>query len=338
MDSQITREKSKTIKFIAVLIMIILHVFGFPTRIESYTYKSLFHIGSIPVERYLATGSSIVVHLFLFISGYGLYLQGEQSYKKIYKRLKSLYIEYWTVILIFIPVGYLMKIYKFNMIEFLGNFIGVISSYNAEWWFLKAYVIYILTYPLSRKMMRKNSKLTLILGMGITGSGMILGKLIRADLLPNNLFLGILSSTLEYYYPFICGMFIVENSIFDKFIKVLEEKHINGKILFVILVLFLCWIEKFNYIRHAFNFVLVPLFIVLLSLFEIERNKFILWISQYTTGVWLTHSFFCYYYFKGLTFFPRYSVLIFIWITILSVICSVIIEKLKKIVFFRKGM
>ena len=45
MDKQITKDKSKGIKFIAVLIMVILHVFGFPDRIAPYSYISIFRFG-----------------------------------------------------------------------------------------------------------------------------------------------------------------------------------------------------------------------------------------------------------------------------------------------------
>ena len=99
--------------------------------------------------------------------------------------------------------------------------------------------------------------------------------------------------------------------------------------MFITVVIFICWIEKFNYIRHAFNFLLVPLFICLLSMFKLEKSKFILMISKYTTGIWLIHSFFCYYYFKQLAFFPKYSVLILIWIIFLSTICTSVINYIK---------
>lgn len=338
MDKQITKDKSKAIKFIAVLIMIILHVFGFPDRVAPYTYKSLLYISEIPIEEYLAQGSSIVVHLFLFISGYGLYLQGEQSYKKIFKRLKNLYVEYWSVFIIFIPIGYYLGIYKFNLSEFLKNFIGIVTSYNAEWWFLRAYVIYMLVYPMSRKIVMKYPKLALIGAMGITGSGMILGKLLRDGLIPTNLFLGILASTMEYFYPFVCGMCIAELSLFDRIIEWIKRRNINYKLIFVLLVIFICWIEGFSYIRHAFNFVVVPLFICLLSMFSLEKSRFVLRMSNYTTGIWLIHSFFCYYYFKKLAFLPKYSILIFIWILMLSTISTILIEYLKNKILYRKGM
>lgn len=117
MDRQITKDKSKGIKFIAVLIMIVLHVFGFPDRIAPYSYISIFKLGGRILERELATGSSIVVHLFLFISGYGMYILGEQNYKQIFNRIKNLYFEYWSVFFIFIPLGYWIGKYKFKRIS-----------------------------------------------------------------------------------------------------------------------------------------------------------------------------------------------------------------------------
>ena len=337
MDRQITKDKSKGIKFIAVLIMIILHVFGFPERIAPYSYISIFRFGGGTLEQELATGSSIVVHLFLFISGYGMYILGEQNYKQIFNRIKNLYFEYWSIFFAFIPLGYWIGKYKFNLKEILLNLIGIISSYNAEWWFLKAYVIYILTYPLSRKIVKKYPRISLIGAMFITGSGMILGKLIRMSIIPNNLLFSILASTMEYYYPFVCGMVVVEKGYFDRIVRFLKRKKLNYKILFLILVVFTCWMERFSYIRHAFNFIIVPLFICLLSMFGLEKNKVILSLSRYTTGVWLIHSFFCYYYFKKIAFFPKYSILILLWMLLLSVVCTIMIDYIREKLIFRKG-
>ena len=258
-----------------------------------------------------------------------MYLLGEQTYKQIFKRIKNLYFEYWGVFFIFVPLGYYLGKYKFNIKEFLYNLMGLISSYNAEWWFLRAYIAYMIVYPLSRKLVKKYPNISLIGAMLITGSGMILGKLIRMNLIPNNLFFSILASILEYYYPFICGMVVVEKGYFDKLKSFLESKNINFKFLFIVVVIFICWIEKFHYIRHAFNFLLVPLFICLLSMFKLEKSKFILMMSKYTTGIWLLHSFFCYYYFKKLAFFPKYSILILIWIIFLSTICTIVINYIK---------
>ena len=329
MDKFITKDKSKAMKFIFVVIMVILHVFGFPNRIAPYTYISILKIMGKPVEEYLASGSSVVVHLFLFISGYGMGLQKNINYYIICKRLKNLYKEYWSIFFIFVPIGYLLKIYRFNFLEFLQNMIGLISTYNAEWWFLRAYVVYMLLYPLIYKKIKTYPKASIVLAIFITGNGMILGKLMRDEIINSNLFLLILASLMEYIYPFICGIVIVQNRIFDR----IEEKILNFKvifkILFLFLIIFMCFIGDKNYIRHAFNFFTVPLFIFLLGMFNIEKNKFILKLSEFTTGIWLIHSFFCYYYFKNIVFIFRYSPLILIWIILLSIISYKIINSIK---------
>lgn len=317
--------------------MVILHVFGFPERIAPYSYKSILVFWGGTLESYLATGSSIVVHLFLFISGYGMCLQNNITYRKIFARLKNLYIEYWSIFLIFIPLGYWIGKYKFNFKEFFLNLIGIISSYNAEWWFLRAYIIYILLFPISIKIMKKYPKLSIIEAMFITGNGMIIGKFMRMNILENNLFFGILSSSMEYYYPFVCGMFVAENNVFDKLKEKLLKNKIDFRILFLILIIFICWIEKFSYIRHVFNFILVPIFIFLLGMFKLEKSKFVLKMSKYTTGIWLTHSFFCYYYFKNIAFIPKYSFLILAWIIFLSTISTIVINSIRDKIFFRKG-
>lgn len=45
MDQIITKNKSKSIKFIAVCLMITYHLFAFPARIVEVSYNSLFEIG-----------------------------------------------------------------------------------------------------------------------------------------------------------------------------------------------------------------------------------------------------------------------------------------------------
>ncbi|WP_330112130.1 hypothetical protein VSU16_12370 (plasmid) [Cetobacterium somerae] len=93
-------------------------------------------------------------------------------------------------------------------------------------------------------------------------------------------------------------------------------------------------IQNIKYINYIANLFLVPLFIYLLGSLNIEKSKVLLKLSEYTTGVWLIHSFFCYYYFKEITFMPKYSILIFIWITVLSIIVVEIINRIKKYLLF----
>lgn len=53
MDKIITKNKSKSIKFIAVCLMITYHLFAFPARIVEVSYNSLFEIGGQTIEFYI---------------------------------------------------------------------------------------------------------------------------------------------------------------------------------------------------------------------------------------------------------------------------------------------
>ena len=104
MDKIITKNKSKSIKFIAVCLMITYHLFAFPARIVEVSYNSLFEIGGQTIEFYISRAGGICVGMFTFLSGYGLYISYNKniSYKGIFKRIYNFYKKYWLVFFIFI--------------------------------------------------------------------------------------------------------------------------------------------------------------------------------------------------------------------------------------------
>ena len=85
MDQTITSKRSNKIKYIAVILMIILHLFLYPAR----DYNSLFSINGITIEYLFTEFCSICVGIFVFLSGYGLVKKyGNQvTYKEIGKRI-----------------------------------------------------------------------------------------------------------------------------------------------------------------------------------------------------------------------------------------------------------
>ena len=132
MDKIITKNKSKSIKFIAVCLMITYHLFAFPARIVEVSYNSLFEIGGQTIEFYISRAGGICVGMFTFLSGYGLYISYNKniSYKGILKRIYNFYKKYWLVFFIFILGGFILGKYKFNLTQFILNFIGLEDSYN----------------------------------------------------------------------------------------------------------------------------------------------------------------------------------------------------------------
>ncbi|WP_330112131.1 acyltransferase family protein (plasmid) [Cetobacterium somerae] len=218
-DNYLTKDKNKALKFIAILLMINLHLFAFPERIKPYTYKSLFFFKDTSIEYFLAKGSSIVVQIFLFLSGYGMYIQEKRDYKNILIRIKNIYLEYWLIFIIFVPLGYYLKIYKFEEKEFFLNFFALKSTYNGEWWFLKVYILQILIYPILVYYIDKKSKLVLMIAILLTFLGMVLNKYCLLKEI-DSIVLNLIANTLICCYPFICGIYVAKNRIFTRFSQI----------------------------------------------------------------------------------------------------------------------
>lgn len=140
-----TKEHTQIAKGMAIILMLIHHLFAFPNRIlTKQSYKSLLLINGLQIEYYIGVFGKICVAMFLFLSGYGLYIitskNNKFSIKDAIIRISRLYINYWTVFLIFIPIGFIFFGRTLNIKEFILNFLGLSSSYNGEWWFFRLYV------------------------------------------------------------------------------------------------------------------------------------------------------------------------------------------------------
>ena len=73
-------------------------------------------------------------------------------------------------------------------------------------------------------------------------------------------------------------------------------------------------------------------FIVLFNLIDKPKwlNEGLSYISKHSTNMWLTHMFFYMIYFKELVYAPKYPIFIFIWLVILCIITSYLINFIYK--------
>lgn len=326
-DQLITKRKSLILKCIAVSLMVILHTFGFPDRISNQTYISLWSLNGSPIEMMVANFGSICVGMFLFLSGYGLYqtYNTNVNYKGILNRILKLYKNYWCVFLIFIPLGFFMRIYKFNLITIILNFFALSSSYNAEWWFLRLYIMLILLYPLLLKILIKHSTKKVLIGSFIINILGLVGTKLSYIVGINNLLVELINILLGGQFLFILGISISKNAYFDLMVSKLKWKLAWHWIIFLMFTPIMGVILAIPVIGEIMKLILIPIFIFLIANM-ISKNSIMEFIGKHSTNIWLTHSFFCYYLFPKLTFYPKYSILIFIWILVISIASSYIIN------------
>ena len=67
------------------------------------------------------------------------------AFKQIFKLLKK----FWLVFIIFIPIGvFFFHKSLFNTKIFLLSLFGLSNAYNAEWWYIKQYIMMVLLFPI----------------------------------------------------------------------------------------------------------------------------------------------------------------------------------------------
>ena len=145
------KKESLELKGIAILLMLMLHLFNTQERVAECTTFLYFWNGK-PLVYALSRVGAFCVPLYIFISGYGhgaIMAAGRLDFKSACRRVANLYIRYCVVLLLFIGCGSLAasERYPGSVGEFLMNFIGVSCSYNGEWWFLFPYVLLALFAP-----------------------------------------------------------------------------------------------------------------------------------------------------------------------------------------------
>ena len=161
------------------------------------------------------------------------------------------------------------------------------------------------------------------IGMIIT-KGMLVFKI-------SNVILKLFSILLVKQLIFYLGVLVAKHGIFDKWIKKLEISKVTAFIVISIVTALLIFKIDLPVVDEYIYMILAIIFIFMLVILINENNKLVI-ISKHTTNIWLTHSFFCYYLFQRITFYPKYSILIFIWNIILSLISSIIINYILKLI------
>ncbi len=340
MDKGLTKEHSLILYGIAILLMVAHHLFGFPERLHT-GYISIGQMNGKNIETVFGIFGKLCVGLYAFISGYGLYWMFQRfkqnaystiwacfkdEYKLILKKMLSFFKIYWLVFAIFIPMGFVFFNYLFNIREFVFNLLGLEASYNGEWWYVKQYLKMLLWFPLLHKYFdllpaeqnwRRKTMYALV--------GIIFLYKYRED----------------YLLVFAMGYLFARNDFFIKASKLFNTYR--GPWLLATNCILLCllfWVRgiygtmEFYIAADAF---LVPCFIyVVLGFAKINVIRHVLCeLGHKSVFMWLTHSFFCYYYFQELVMIPQYSLLIYLWLVLLSYGTAALLSKIHYMIFIR---
>ena len=196
-------------------------------------------------------------------------------------------------------------------------------------WFLTTYIILVVLSKFINKVVQRynNVLITLIvfiiycicyvqrIKVVITFTNPVLNWVIaQAALLGTSLF------------PFVVGVIFADKKLYS-FIynKVNNIKFKNTLCVLSILFMIVCH----GFVQTLFVAVFTGIaFIVLFNLIDKpdSLDRLLYYLSSHSTNMWLTHMFFYMVYFKSLVFMPKYPVFIFIWLVILCLVSSYLIN------------
>ncbi|MEH7307273.1 acyltransferase family protein [Neobacillus drentensis] len=347
-----SRNMTAIAKGLAILLMVYHHLFAFPTRIATVDYSPIMMIDDTPLDQLIGEFGKLCVAIFLFLSGLGLYKSFQSKHKFTFrqglKRAINFFIIYWMIFFIFIPIG--LKYfdntlrYTWNPKLFFYNLFALIHTYNGEWWFISVYIELVLLFPIIVKLIEKWP--TLVSYLSFICLFLSTFFLHVDDFFPTHELVQIainhLSTLLTWQIIFITGIFFSKYSLFEKMDAFFSKIHLNSKIVFMLLLVLCFYLRQYTFkfivetrgpeIEGVYNyadFILAP--IVIFSFVKLVQNitileKLFFLLGKHSTIIWLTHTFFIYYFFQKMSFAPYYSTLIVMWVFILTILVSICIN------------
>lgn len=313
--------------------MVLLHLFNRTENVD-LCINSVFLFG-VPLTSQLAKFAEICVPLYLFLSGYGLYiLYLKNSNIKPLKRIFKLYLNFWTVFVIFIPIGCILKPaqYPGGLLDFVENVTAWKTSYNWEWWFIFPYVILLSIANVLFKSVRRFGFWSIVFCSSfIYVASYLCISFFKPFLLKNQMVFIILES-FEMVCSFIWGALFVKYDILGKIERKIDLNsnvvNITG-ILIIIMLIVIRSIISIHAARVLFMVAFVCCFVLLKRTSMIDA--FLMNIGEKSTSIWLTHTFFCYYFFHEFIYNLKYPILIFVVTFSLSYVSALFIDYLYKL-------
>ncbi len=329
----ISKKMAVVLQGIAVLLMVVHHLFDFPAIVK-VPFVNVF--GFVNLEILMGNFGKICVAMFAFLSGFGLYKKFSaslsekkfpilQCYAGMAKQLWGFLKRFWLVFAVFIPYGFIQGIYNFGAYEFFKNLFGFTLTYNKEWWYVRQYFDLLLLFPLLFCVEKWLVSIIRVKHNELISGAILLIPLAVLFYWQNRI----------YDFCFLVGFLCVSTGIFD-WLCDLFDKTKGWKYVIGVALVGIAFVLRLKFLYAKYDYINVTLFILGLTvllkapIFEKSINVVFAYVGKYSAYIWLTHTFFSYYYFQAFTFFPKYSILIFIWCTALSLASGIGLSYLLK--------
>lgn len=356
-----TKEHTMQMKGIAIIIMLFHHCFLNAQRWATVPYEKLattkgwgyYPISFAPFSshtiQYLASFSKICVAMFVFMTGYGMWISYESQKKKttmsnyIKKRMVTLMTGFLIIFVVTeilaIPTGRFIEVYGhdfrsvvYMIIDALGlaKLLGT-PLFCLTWWYMSLAIVLIMIFPFVHSIMEKYQWVVVVASI----------------IVPRACGFGQSTDLFRYLLAYTLGMYFAQHDLLARIKEKFMEQNVAGKLLSLIVsliglaVIIKCrqnaWIG-WKYLDFWDGF--AAMYMIVLSYIYILNGKWIVkglgFLGKHSMNIFLIHSFYRDVFFHKFTYSFYYAWLDYIVLMAISLVTSIVLEWFKKLIRYEK--
>lgn len=356
-----TKEHTIQMKGIAIIILLFHHCFLNAQRWATVPYEKLattkgwgyYPISFAPFSshtiQYLASFSKICVAMFVFMTGYGMWVSYESQKKKttmsnyIKKRMVTLMTGFLIIFVVTeilaIPTGRFIEVYGhdfrsvvYMIIDALGlaKLLGT-PLFCLTWWYMSLAIVLIMIFPFVHSIMEKYQWVVVVASI----------------IVPRACGFGQSTDLFRYLLAYTLGMYFAQHDLLARIKEKFMEQNVAGKLLSLIVsliglaVIIKCrqnaWIG-WKYLDFWDGF--AAMYVIVNSYIYILNGKWIVkglgFLGKHSMNIFLIHSFYRDVFFHEFTYSFYYAWLDYIVLMAISLVTSIVLEWFKKLIRYEK--
>lgn len=356
-----TKEHTMQMKGIAIIILLFHHCFLNTQRWATVPYEKLattkgwgyYPISFAPFSshtiQYLASFSKICVAMFVFMTGYGMWVSYESQKKKttmsnyIKKRMVTLMTGFLIIFVVTeilaIPTGRFIEVYGhdfrsvvYMIIDALGlaKLLGT-PLFCLTWWYMSLAIVLIMIFPFVHSIMEKYQWVVVVASI----------------IVPRACGFGQSTDLFRYLLAYTLGMYFAQHDLLARIKEKFMEQNVVGKLLSLIVsliglaVIIKCrqnaWIG-WKYLDFWDGF--AAMYVIVISYIYILNGKWIVkglgFLGKHSMNIFLIHSFYRDVFFHEFTYSFYYAWLDYIVLMAISLVTSIVLEWFKKLIRYEK--
>ena len=356
-----TKEHTMQMKGIAIIILLFHHCFLNAQRWATVPYEKLattkgwgyYPISFAPFSshtiQYLASFSKICVAMFVFMTGYGMWVSYESQKKKttmsnyIKKRMVTLMTGFLIIFVVTeilaIPTGRFIEVYGhdfrsvvYMIIDALGlaKLLGT-PLFCLTWWYMSLAIVLIMIFPFVHSIMEKYQWVVVVASI----------------IVPRACGFGQSTDLFRYLLAYTLGMYFAQHDLLARIKEKFMEQNVAGKLLSLrvsligLAVIIKCrqnaWIG-WKYLDFWDGF--AAMYVIVISYIYILNGKWIVkglgFLGKHSMNIFLIHSFYRDVFFHEFTYSFYYAWLDYIVLMAISLVTSIVLEWFKKLIRYEK--